>query len=178
MIVPTKEAVEARNYIEAINFKPIINRVIKEKGWLREEAEEIVELYKRFLFVQWRHDGKHYLVPTPDIDEIWHAHILYTKEYHEMSQHVFGRYLHHQPEEAMSIADTVNAPDLNQGFELTQQLYFKEFAEYIPDIRAYHPLGRPVVAAIKLFRKATAKIKAQPHKTGISEAAEEVTSKI
>ena len=31
------------------------------------------------------------------IDEIWHNFILFTKEYHEFSKNVFGKYFHHTP---------------------------------------------------------------------------------
>ncbi len=39
------------------------------------------------------------LTPTPDVDEVWHAHLLHTKDYLRDCMRVFGRFLHHEPSE-------------------------------------------------------------------------------
>jgi hypothetical protein len=36
-------------------------------------------------------------IPNQSVDELWHLHILYTKEYFEFCNDFFGFYLHHQP---------------------------------------------------------------------------------
>jgi hypothetical protein len=41
-------------------------------------------------------------MPSRLVDAAWHSHITYTQEYHHFCQSVFGRYLHHSPESAMS----------------------------------------------------------------------------
>lgn len=35
--------------------------------------------------------------PSEPVDHLWHAFILYTKEYHEFCKNVYGHYLHHTP---------------------------------------------------------------------------------
>jgi hypothetical protein len=37
------------------------------------------------------------LVGSPEIDDIWHQHVLDTRKYHADCQHLFGFYLHHVP---------------------------------------------------------------------------------
>ena len=37
------------------------------------------------------------------IDELWHTLILFSKEYHEFSTKIFGKYLHHSPNTKNSI---------------------------------------------------------------------------
>lgn len=37
------------------------------------------------------------IMPSEDIDLVWHKHILNTKRYHEDCQAYFGYYLHHNP---------------------------------------------------------------------------------
>jgi hypothetical protein len=32
-----------------------------------------------------------------DVDNLWHAFILFTKEYHDFSHQIYGRYIHHVP---------------------------------------------------------------------------------
>jgi hypothetical protein len=34
---------------------------------------------------------------SPEVDEVWHAHILFTRDYTQLCQGVFGGYLHHDP---------------------------------------------------------------------------------
>ncbi len=142
---------ETPQYLNTINFLPIVNRLIKEKGWLKEEALEIIELYKRFLFLEKKYGDRFQLAPTIEIDQVWHAHILYTKEYHHQCLQLFGKYIHHQPEETMS-PSTLDSKDFDRMFNDTQQLYFKEFGEYIPVVRSYNFIGSLVVFVIKLYR--------------------------
>lgn len=59
-------------------------------------AAQIVEFYKRFLWLNYIYPEAK-LVPTRDIDECWHIHILNTKRYIEDCQELFGHYFHHQP---------------------------------------------------------------------------------
>lgn len=48
--------------------------------------------------MRFKHPGQ-WLVPSPDVDEIWHAHILHTREYARDCEDVFGPggFLHHSP---------------------------------------------------------------------------------
>lgn len=142
---------ETRSYLDSINFTPIVNRLIKEKNWLKEEAEDSLELYKRYLLLQKKYGSQYYLVPTPDIDEIWHAHILYTEDYHQHCQQMFGKYFHHRPEEPI-LQDSYPS-DLKKMFDDTQELYFKEYGEYLSQVRFYTLLGRIVIYFAKLIRK-------------------------
>lgn len=88
--------------------------------WSYNQAKQCEQLYKRFLTLLLRYP-QHQLVPTRDIDEFWHNHILHTRQYFEDCKAIFGHYLHHQP----SGGDDLAA--LAQHFSLTKQLYFKEF---------------------------------------------------
>ena len=41
-------------------------------------------------------------MPSTVVDELWHELVLHTREYAAFCDAVFGRFLHHQPESAMS----------------------------------------------------------------------------
>lgn len=93
--------------------------------WPENLAIQLVEFYRRFLWLNYKYPGSN-LVPTRDIDECWHIHILSTKRYAEDCQNLFGHYLHHQP------ADPSNQEEitvLQTFFDKTLQLYQKEFGE-------------------------------------------------
>ncbi len=47
------------------------------------------------------------LVPGPEVDMMWHEHILHTKQYAKFCKDYFGYFLHHTPK--VHIADTDNS---------------------------------------------------------------------
>lgn len=60
-----------------------------------QEIEAAITRYKMFLYLQNLYPHVR-LVPTQEIDEIWHLHILMnTFEYIQDCQHLFGRIIHH-----------------------------------------------------------------------------------
>jgi hypothetical protein len=82
-----------------------LSRVIKKlqfpterggQGWSLSETMEVVGNYRKFL-QQHANNPKAELVPTEQVDEVWHLHILDTKRYHQDCQTMFGHYLHHLP---------------------------------------------------------------------------------
>jgi hypothetical protein len=61
-------------------------------------AETEAHLYKNYLYlVKKCRKEIPTLGPTKQIDEIWHAHILYTQDYLKFCDKVFGHYLDHLP---------------------------------------------------------------------------------
>jgi len=65
---------------------------------LATDAEELmvaVERYRGFLTLLV--ESGETVVPTDDIDEVWHAHILDTRAYARDSAALFGRFMHHNP---------------------------------------------------------------------------------
>lgn len=93
--------------------------------WQIDQATKALSLYKRFLFLLITYPQEK-LVPTRDIDEFWHNHILYTKRYAHDCQNLCGHYIHHFPSNPNDSEDMQN---ISKNFELTQALYLKEFGE-------------------------------------------------
>ncbi len=91
----------ARSRIKALDLTVLRKRLMKPKakggcGWDLKTALKYENQYRGFLFVSWKYSGGGH-IPTKNIDEYWHAHILHTKKYMKDCDHVFGRYLHHNP---------------------------------------------------------------------------------
>lgn len=119
---------QARSYLSQLNLQYIVNSMCAESyalpRWTREDALHCEQLYKDFLLLQKKHFPEH-LVPTREIDEFWHNHILSTKNYMNDCQHIFGHYLHHEP-----------AVPGDEKLLITQYLKTKEF--YLEEFK--HPL--------------------------------------
>lgn len=95
--------------------------------WDLADAQECMQLYKRFLWLMMQH-GPAGIVPTKEIDEFWHNHILHSKRYVADCKALVGHYIHHQP----SDGSAEDIAKLQQLFERTCQLYKKEFGSELP----------------------------------------------
>lgn len=98
-----------------------------------EELELAIQYYKNFLYL-----NKKYLnivpiiVPSLEVDEIWHHHILDTRQYYFDCMNIFGYYFHHYPYFGMrSNEDQVN---LVNCFEISQAIYAHEFGHFMESI--------------------------------------------
>ena len=108
---------EAKKLIDELDLTHIMERVMKEKRWTRRMVEVTTHYYKNFLYLSKKYK-EYRFSPSTQIDEIWHAHILYTKDYHEMCEKVFGFYLHHQP----TINESDHAEDV-KGLEKLLEMF-------------------------------------------------------
>ncbi len=96
------------------------------KGWTLVQCEEVELEYKRFLTLNLRYPEKP-IVPTIEMDTMWHFHILDTRAYHADSEQVFGEYFHHFPYFGMRSDE--DEADLTAAFKETCALYEKEFGQ-------------------------------------------------
>ena len=90
-----------RDKLEAFDWKHLIELVKKEKSFDNQQAIEIVEEFKKFLFIKFLdkdYDADHYS-PSLSIDEIWHLFLLFPKAYFKLCQDVLGdnKVLDHNP---------------------------------------------------------------------------------
>ena len=93
-----------------------------EVEWDKAELE-----YRRFLHLKQLYPGIS-LVPSKQVDQIWHAHILDTKAYREDCQSLFGRFIDHYP--YFGIYGKEDYANLVSAFDQTIELYEKHFGLY------------------------------------------------
>jgi hypothetical protein len=77
---------------------------MQDKAWTLNRANRVEPQYKAFLFLIGS-KIKAEFVPTFDIDEMWHAHILDTRKYMADCAFHFGEYIHHYPYLGMKDAE-------------------------------------------------------------------------
>ena len=83
---------------KVVDLERVIKRVKKEHtDWSGKRLACAVEQYKRFLALASGGGTGEFSPFSPDMDEIWHNHILHTKEYMKCCEQLFGHYLHHTP---------------------------------------------------------------------------------
>lgn len=118
---------EAKDYLGQLDLGYIIKMMCAENyplpRWTEIDAEHCCVLYKNFLFLQKKYPEAP-LVPTREIDEFWHNHILHTMRYFTDCKQIFGFYLHHEPSGVMT-----DVEKLIPAYAQTKSLYLKEFGQ-------------------------------------------------
>ncbi|MES2981581.1 MAG: hypothetical protein V4727_04640 [Verrucomicrobiota bacterium] len=75
---------------------PFTARLAREQGWTHFYAGRVVDEYKRFVVLAML--AGHPVTPSEQVDQAWHLHMVYTKNYWQKFCHdTLGRDLHHQP---------------------------------------------------------------------------------
>jgi hypothetical protein len=101
------------------------------KDWTQEFADTAEKWYKRFLALIIEFPNERH-APNQLIDEIWHQHIVDTKNYVVDCQRIFGRFIHHNPYFGLN-GDALERDDT---FELTMKRLEERHGE---SIRRYGP---------------------------------------
>lgn len=104
------------------------DRLARENGWSRDLAERVVGEYRRFCFLATV--AGHAVTPSDAVDQAWHLHLTYTRDYWELfCPDVLGGPLHHAPTEG-------GAGDRARFFEQygdTLRSYERVFGELAPE---------------------------------------------
>jgi hypothetical protein len=94
-----------------------------ERLWDAQRVERALHEYKQFLaLMAWHPEAA--LVPSDDIDEVWHTHVLNTARYQADCQAIFGHFQHHLP----SSGESEEVLEEHQkGRQETMQLFEEAF---------------------------------------------------
>jgi uncharacterized protein (TIGR04222 family) len=70
--------------------------LMKSQGWTLTYTQRAIAEYKKFAFLTVV--ANHQVVPSDQVDQVWHSHILFTRSYwEEFCPNVLGKVLHHHP---------------------------------------------------------------------------------
>ena len=118
-----------RDKLEAFEWKPLIELVKMKKAFDNMKAIEIVEEFKKFLFIKFldKDDDADHYSPSHAVDEIWHLFLLFPKAYFKLCQDLLGdnKVLDHNPFGASDI-------DQNRLFKDTLARYEQLFNAPVP----------------------------------------------
>lgn len=123
-----KDAVEHINTIDfsLISEKLCSKDVLLCRTWSPVEIEIGLQYYRNFLFLNKKYLREFpVLPPMLEVDEIWHHHILDTRQYVKDCECIFGQYFHHYP--YFGTRGNADKANLDLAFEITQTLHEIEF---------------------------------------------------
>jgi hypothetical protein len=110
--------------VAALDFNPVMTQLVNRKDWSPERAVSAERRYRRFLYLTLTVVAP--VVPTKEVDEFWHQHILNTKQYASDCERIAGYFVHHRPS---SGSDTDEAEKLQDTFFETWLCYETLFGE-------------------------------------------------
>jgi|SRR5919199_1300824 hypothetical protein len=108
--------------LRALNLSPIAAYLMNPQhgyGWRQQQAFRAIGRYKTFLFVSYLYP-QILLVPTQEIDRVWHCHILHTRKYRGDCERLFGYIIDHEPD--CEFWGEAKRQNLNAAFAQTQEL--------------------------------------------------------
>ena len=132
---------EKKKYIEQIDFSATMNKLAglvmpQPYGytWDYQSVHRAVCRYRKYLFilVKYRDQYKE-IPPTFEIDEIWHNHILDTRQYTENCEVLYGEYIHHNPWLFMKDDKTQDFEKMFRLSKLMRRLFLDEFGEELTE---------------------------------------------
>lgn len=114
--------------IDVLDLEPIAYKLIHpepgEVGLSLAEADQAVALYRCFLKLCLLHPGAR-IVPTRQLDRVWHAHVLDTAKYRADCDHLFGHFVDHFPYAGLQGEDDRRA--WRDDFARTRRLFAEHF---------------------------------------------------
>ncbi|CAH6419918.1 Hypothetical protein HVR_LOCUS988 [uncultured virus] len=111
-------------------LKNVKSRLKNRYNWDDDFTNGAIDEYYRFMVLVSKFP-KLTIVPGKVIDEVWHDHILHTKDYIEFCNKYFGDYLHHSPRDGSD--EIIN-------FDETVNKYLEIFGRLPPRIYWFSPL--------------------------------------
>jgi hypothetical protein len=103
-------------------------RLARDNGWRAAHTERVIEEYRRFAFLA--ATAGHEVTPSDAVDQAWHLHLTYTRDYWQRFCPLLGRELHHGP---------------TAGGEAEHNRFFAQYAE---TLRSYQLAFGPPPADI------------------------------
>jgi hypothetical protein len=118
-VLPTQafstEQVEMLGALERADLWFVEERLARKMGFSALQAQEAILEFKRYMALVglgYRGLG----MVSPEVDEVWHAFILFTKDYAEFCRSVFGEFIHHVPRTSRDTLPPVGAMKFVQAY--------------------------------------------------------------
>ncbi len=86
----------------------VMRRVAKAKWWWsRKRLSAAEQGYREYHLLIKTTPGVRHPVPSYDVDQVWHNHLLYSEQYEADTVSYLGRFLHHRPRDYRSDCGSV-----------------------------------------------------------------------
>lgn len=120
----SQEEMAVLRRIEEYEFPYVKERVLEKNLIPADLVDEVITEFRRFFALMFlcRGQNKNLAVASEEVDEVWHAFILFTRLYLQFCKATTGYYVHHLPR----TSHTPLKPGGNQNLREAYQKYFGE----------------------------------------------------
>ena len=102
-------------------------RLAQDNGWPAGFAQRVIDEYRRFVYLACVADEE--VTPSDEVDQAWHLHLAYTRDYwEEFCPNVLGRPLHHGPTDG----GDAERERYETNYRRTLEMYERTFRERPP----------------------------------------------
>jgi uncharacterized protein (TIGR04222 family) len=101
-------------------------RLARENRWSATHTARVILEYKRFLLLASSSDRL--ISPSDAVDQAWHLHLLYTRDYRRVCRTILGRRLEHTP----SQGGHEERAKFEEAYARTLEVYLATFGEEPP----------------------------------------------
>lgn len=101
-------------------------RLARDNHWSQTFAERVIGEYRRFVMLAMV--AGHPVTPSDQVDQVWHLHLLYTRDYWERFAAVLPRALHHGP----TLGGAREGRKFADWYSKTLHSYWRVFGEHPP----------------------------------------------
>ncbi|MDF1656333.1 MAG: hypothetical protein P1U58_01905 [Verrucomicrobiales bacterium] len=103
------------------------DRLSRENGWSPKLTQEVLEEYRRFLYLCV--EAGHPVTPSDQVDQAWHLHLCYTRSYWDnLCRDTLGQQVHHGPTQG----GRSESEKFTDWYEKTKQSYTEHFGHEPP----------------------------------------------
>ena len=121
------QRIEAHRFDVAGDALPFSTRLARDNAWPEDHALAVLAEYRRFTFLAVV--AGHRVTPSDQVDQAWHLHLLYTRDYWQVyCPTVLGAPLHHGPTRGGSAQGDLFV----QQYSRTKHSYFRWFGKHPP----------------------------------------------
>lgn len=107
-----------------ISFGEVAYQLRTKEGWDLDLVNKEINRYRQFLILH-RLYPERPLVPSRNVDTVWHHHVLLTELYRKNCEEVFGYYVNHYP--SFGTRDGEDTEAAETAFAETCRLMDKHF---------------------------------------------------
>jgi len=121
------ERIQAYRFDDGTSAFPFAARLARDNGWSRGYTARVIREYRRFAFLAVA--AGHPVTPSDQVDQAWHLHLLYTRDYWDrFCKEALGRPLHHGPTKG----GAAEREKFNDWYGRTLESYLRFFGEDPP----------------------------------------------
>ncbi len=105
---------------------PFSRRLARDNHWPQVFADRVIDEYRRVVFLAM--EAGHPVTPSDQVDQAWHLHLLYTRDYWGGFNAILPRPLHHGP----TRGGPAEGHKFADWYSKTLHSYWRLFGEHPP----------------------------------------------